>query len=162
MHALHDALRETLTQILAELQRMQLVLEREALALKDRNAEILEQSAQEKQALTYTLDALSQRHAEILRMRDLPAGKEGIERLLSALPPSAPAALNLVTIWQDVQFATARCRKLNEANGAYIALLRQHVQRSLDVIHGQPSQDFVYGPDGVGRRPMSSRKLLSV
>jgi len=162
MNALDIALHDLFTQILAELRLMQLVLEQEALGLKDCNAEAVEKIAQEKQARAHKLDTLAECQEHLLRTLNLPAGKEGVECLLSNLLQTDPTTRNLTTIWQDLQNTTVQCRKLNEANGAYIGLLRQHVQRSLDIVHGQPSQDFVYGPDGVGRRPMPSRKLLSV
>jgi flagellar biosynthesis/type III secretory pathway chaperone len=159
---MHMALRDLFAQTLAELQQMQLVLEQEALGLKDRDAEALEKSTRQKQALAYNLEALSERQENFLRAQNLPAGKEGIESILYAHPSTNPATSSMRAIWRDIQNLTAACQKLNEVNGAYIGLLRQHVQRSLDIVHGQSSQDVVYGPDGIGHRPTSSRKLLSV
>jgi flagella synthesis protein FlgN len=162
MNTLHRDLEDLLTQIVAELRQMQRVLEQEGRGLKDRNADLVESSARAKQTLAQKLDALAGHQEVLLRSQNLPAGKEGMERLLSGFPPTDPSVRDLMMLWKDLQHSAAHCRKLNEANGAYIGLLRQHVQRSLDIIHGQPAHGLVYGPDGVGRRPTASRKLLSV
>lgn len=162
MNAIHVALRDLFDQTLAELQNMRLVLEHEITTLKGSDAKVLEHVTKQKERLANSLDKLIRRQEDVLRAHKLPAGKEGIERILSMLPPSDPAANALHARWQEIKNLTSDCQKLNEVNGAYIGLLRQHVQRSLDIIHGQSSHDVVYGPDGVGHRTPSSRKLLSV
>jgi len=158
---MNQSLRDLFEPTLAALQQMQQVLEQEALSLKDRRAEALEESTRQKELLANDLDALAKRQTNFLRAQDLPIGEESIETILPTWPSTDPATSGTWAIWQEIKRLTATCRQLNEANGAYIGLLRQHVQRSLEIIHGQASQDVVYGPDGVGHRPASSRKLLS-
>lgn len=145
-------------QILAKLQQMQELLEQEALNLKSRDAEALQKTTRQKEILANDLDALARRQEVFLFANHL----EGIDRSLS-VPLATDSQITAIRqTWQVIRDLTHTCQRLNEANGAYIGLLRQHVQRSVDILYGQSSQDVVYDRDGVSHRSASSRKLLSV
>jgi len=161
MNSTQMVLRDLFDETFAELQRMRVLLEQEAFNLKGNHADALNRTTQQKEAVANSLEALANRQENLLRALKLPAGKEGIEAVLSTLPATDPTTTTVRTIWLAIIRLTATCQKLNEINGSYIGLLRQHVRRSLDILHGQSSQDVVYGPDGLGRHPEPSRKLLS-
>jgi len=162
MNTAYQKLETFFEQTLKDIQRMQGVLEWEAECLKNRDAEGLNKSSKEKEALADHIHLLTQRHYAFLASHRLPPNREGVERLLSLLPANDPSAHALRTRWLEIQALTNACNKLNETNGAYIGLLRQHAQRSLNALHGQSSQELVYGPDGVSHRPSATRKLISV
>ncbi|MBS1212131.1 MAG: FlgN family protein, partial [Proteobacteria bacterium] len=98
---------------------------------------------------------------QLFRSHNLPTGTDGLDRLFAALPAD-PRTDSFRSKWSEIKRLAGQCNEINASNGAYIALLRQHVQRSLDVLHGQSHSEFVYGPDGAHHRPATSRKLLSV
>ncbi|QSA98378.1 flagella synthesis protein FlgN [Methylococcus sp. EFPC2] len=136
-----------------------LVCETEQLKLRD--AEGLVATGKAKAALASEIDGITDVQNTLLGRYKLPPGREGIEILLNALPPEAPAALKLRKIWQEIRAVGNECRRLNEINGAYIGLLGKHVDRALDLLHGRDTLEFVYGPDGASRKPYASRKLTS-
>lgn len=150
---------ELLKQILKELIQMKQVLEKEALDLQGRDAAAVEKSTQQKEVLAQSINALTEKLTHILQTRNLPVGKKGIAKLLSTLP--AEEIDSARSIWLKIVRVTQFNQHANEVNGAYVDLLSQHIARSLDIIHGQSSQDILYGRNGRGQRPSSSRKLTS-
>jgi flagellar biosynthesis/type III secretory pathway chaperone len=89
-------------------------------------------------------------------------GISASNQISSAFEKMGEPGKTLNATWQQIAALAKECEELNDLNGAYVGLLRQHVQRSLDALHDRPSQNLTYGPDGVGQRPTSTRKLLSV
>jgi flagellar biosynthesis/type III secretory pathway chaperone len=155
-------LAQCLEQTLAGLKCMKRALEQEESALRLRDAAALDKSTRDKEILAGGLNTLAQKLEALLRAQGAPPGLKGVARLLAQLPETEPASAVLRKGWREIVGLMNACRKLNEINGAYIGLLRQHTQRSLDILHERSSQDMTYGPDGLGRRAKASRKLVSV
>ena len=162
MSELHQTLDAFFLQLLQHLQQMQGLLETEAEQLSHRESDALTRSVKAKEALAERINSITQTHYQVLGKHGLEANKQGLEQLLSALSPDHPKTRDLSKRWAEINRVTAHCNQLNQSNGAYIGLLRQHVNRSLDIIHGHSQQEAVYGPDGISRRTGSSRRLLSV
>jgi flagellar biosynthesis/type III secretory pathway chaperone len=161
MNEVLQSLHQFTDQLYGHIEAMRRLLEQEAEQLQNRDIESIAKTTREKEALVETTNALVKVQYQCLNVPDLDK-KGGLEALFSALPSSSPETAGLKKRWQEIKRSTAQCNALNESNGAYIALFRQHVQRSLDVLHGQSSTSLVYGPDGIGHRQNSSRTLLSV
>lgn len=147
-----------LEELLSRIGDMRSLLQREEEVLSARDAAQLDEVTAIKEQLARTINKLSQSLSDELKRRGLPA----MPACLDLLTPSEPKRALLAATWQEIAALAAECERLNEANGAYITLLRQHVQRCLDVLHERPAHSLTYGPDGVGQRPAASRRLLSV
>jgi flagellar biosynthesis/type III secretory pathway chaperone len=147
-----------LEELLSRIRDMWLLLQREEEVLSARDAALLDQVTATKEQLARTINQLSLALSDELKRLGLPA----MPACLDLLPSSDPGRACLAATWQEIAALAAECERLNEANGAYITLLRQHVQRCLDVLHERPAHNLTYGPDGVGQRPATSRRLLSV
>ena len=162
MSDLYHTLDAFFQQLLEHLEQMQSLLEKEAEQLSLRESDALTHAVKAKEALAERINEVTHAHYQVLGKHGLEASKQGLEQLLSALSPEHPKTRVLFERWTEVKRITAHCNRLNQSNGAYLGLLRQHVNRSLDIIHGHSQQEAVYGPDGISRRTGSSRRLLSV
>lgn len=141
-----------LSQLEADVQQMQTLLEQENEALRSRRVDELSLLAQVKQETAVRIDE---------RLSQLPAAsgpKEAmIEQLLEALKlHKVPEAWNL---WERVRSTTARCRELNEANGATIALLHEQIRQAMGILFGHRRQPVCYGADGQSHTESGARLL---
>jgi len=138
------------------------LLEEESRCLAAREAEALELTSSRKQKLASLLNDLAARQSEFVRAYDLPFDEGDIGAFLDRLDPEHPETESLRTEWREIVGLTLACRKQNELNGAYIDLLRRHIDSRLNFLHGASSVDATYGPDGTRRRGAISRQSFSV
>ncbi|BCX87687.1 flagella synthesis protein FlgN [Methylomarinovum tepidoasis] len=136
----------------ADIQQMQSLLEQECEVLRTRRLDELSSLAQAKQETVVRIDE---------RLGQLPTAsgpKETvIEQLFEALKlRGVPDAWG---VWDRIRTATARCRELNEANGAMIALLNEQTRQALGILFGQRHQPVCYGADGQSRTESGARLL---
>lgn len=157
----YQTLDELFDQYLQLIGEMRGILEEEKENLRIRAIPSLEQTIRAKESLAERINGLTGAQQALFKNHNLPTGRDGMDRLFAALP-SAPRTDVFREKWASIKNLAEQCNELNASNGAYIALLSQHVQRSLDVLHGQSQNEFVYGPDGARHRPAATRKLLSV
>ena len=125
-------------------QRLMALLDEERQALGGRDAQALEQVTEAKRALLAETEQRVAAHEGFLSARRLPAGRAGTERFLSGLPKDAAER----SLWQRLQELAAACREANEVNGRVVALSRIRVQRTLELLHGQPDAGKTYGKAG--------------
>lgn len=151
-------LQNRLEDILHSVGDMLKVLQREAEVLGSRDAVALQSLSEHKENLARHINQQTAALGKSLADNGLPPMAE----LAVAVRGSGKTGAQLDATWQKIATLAKQCEELNDLNGAYVGLLRQHVQRSLDALHDRPAQDVTYGPDGVGQRPATSRKLLSV
>lgn len=151
-------IQQRLDDILSSIANMKQVLRKESDVLSARDAARLQALSDAKESLARNINQQTDALNELLSNRGLPA----IRELAPAVRNTGEAGARIDATWQEIAALAKECEEQNDLNGAYVGLLRQHVQRSLDVLHDRPAQDITYGPDGVGQRPASSRKLLSV
>lgn len=137
------------------------VLEQEKENLRIRDVPALELTTKTKESLAEQINGLTTSQQALFRKHNLPTGRGGLDRLFAALP-SSPQVDAFRDKWGKIKELAEQCNDLNTHNGAYIALLNQHTQRSLDVLHGRTQNEFVYGRDGARHHPAATRKLLSV
>jgi flagella synthesis protein FlgN len=137
------------------------VLEQEKESLRIRDVPGLEQTTKAKESLAERINGLTADQQDLFKRHNLPTGRGGIDRLFAVLP-SSPQVDAFRDKWSKIKELAEQCNEINLHNGAYIALLSQHTQRSLDVLHGRSQSEFVYGRDGARHRPTATRKLLSV
>jgi flagellar biosynthesis/type III secretory pathway chaperone len=162
MNGLEPALTDHFRDLRERLTAMRGLLEREAEQLKQRDADGLAESSRDKALLSTQIARLTESQDALLAARQLMPGRKGMDALLASLPAQSPETGVLRASWREIQSIGKDCQRLNECNGAYIGLLSRHVERSLDLLHGRDTQEFVYGPDGGSRRPKAMRSLVAV
>lgn len=154
---LHDLFSQTLDG-LGEMSRL---LEEEARSLAARDTEALELTASKKQKLAFLLNDLAARQNHLVRACGFQGNEGGVAAFLDRLDPESPQTRALLAEWREIVRLGSACRKQNELNGAYIALLQRHIDSSLNFLHGASSADATYGPDGSTRRGETSRQSFS-
>lgn len=155
----NDPLHTLFQQTLDALSEMLGVLEAEAEALAVRDSNRLERLAQQKQELVPILERLAAAQRRQLGIAPESAIEAGIERYLAAV--DADTATAIQAAWQAILDHTRACQRQNEHNGAYIGLVRRHVETSLDILQG-PAHGTTYGRDGVKHRGGYGRRSYSV
>ena len=147
-------LREELTAVEA----LRRLLQREYDALKSRDLAGLEQAVAEKQQCADHLRERIAGRLDYLRQRGNSADPTGLAAHVEALP--APERRETDELWAALEQAAEQARAQNEVNGAVIAASRNHVERTLAILRGRDSLDFLYDQDtrkvfGGGNRPIA-------
>ncbi len=147
-------LREELTAVEA----LRRLLQREYDALKSRDLAGLEQAVAEKQQCADHLRERMAGRLDYLRQRGNSADAPGLAAHVEALP--APERRETGELWAALEQAAEQARAQNEVNGAVIAASRNHVERTLAILRGRDSLDFLYDQDtrkvfGGGNRPIA-------
>jgi flagellar biosynthesis/type III secretory pathway chaperone len=156
-----DHLRGLFRAILEGLGEMHGLLDREAVALGARDAEELGRIAARKQALVPVLDRLAAAQGQCLGGMGGGEGAASVEAFLSRSGVAGAAVESALAEWREIQRLLQACKRQNEANGAYIALLRRHVEAALSILMGPAYPEATYGPDGAQRRGVYSRRSFS-
>lgn len=152
----------TLTTLLREesatIEQLRRLLQREYDALKSRDLAGLEQAVAEKQACVERARALITSRLDHLRERGIAADARGLAAYVEALP--APERDEANKLWAELEQAAEQVRAQNEVNGAVIAASRNHVDRTLAILRGRDSLDFLYDQDtrkvfGGGTQPIA-------
>ncbi|WP_317705298.1 flagellar protein FlgN [Methylomarinovum caldicuralii] len=131
---------------------MQSLLEQEGEALRNRQLAELSLLAREKQETVARIDE------RLGQLPAVPGPKEAaIEQLFETLDLREVGEVQRV--WVRVKETTARCRELNEVNGAMIALLNEQTRRSLGILLGQRFQQLCYRADGQSHTEAEARLL---
>ena len=139
------------------------LLDEEAQILRNnRHAESLNSLSEQKQQLVSQLNQFAAQLGQILSSEKLDNGSEGIRQYFEIARQNGLQTSKTIGRWSEFMTISERCRKLNEQNGASIALLSKHVQRSMQILKGKPQTINTYGPDGTARTGQYSRSLVSV
>jgi flagella synthesis protein FlgN len=162
MIAYSQELHELFRQMLDGLGAMSKLLEEESRHLAAREAEALKLASAKKQKLASLLDDLAVRQNAFVRTQNVPSDECDIATFLDRLDPELPETESLRSEWREIVRLTLACKRQNELNGAYIDVLRRHIDCCLNFLHGASSVDATYGPDGARRRGTISRQSFSV
>ncbi len=119
-------------------ERLLILLERESDCLAQRNLESLTAVVEAKNAVVAQIDRLT---------AQLPREDQSL---------SHPEADRL---WRRIRDTLHRGRRLNEANGARIALLQEYNRQSLALLFGQRHRWVGYDPDGRSQVESGERLL---
>lgn len=143
-----SACRELLEKLLAEevaaLTRLEGLLDKEHGFLVANDIEELERAGDARQACVGILVRVEDERRSLCRMMNVPADPAGLEKLLTWCDPSRV----LKTRWAACADRAARCRSLNDRNGALVTSRLKRVEGMLDVITGRANQPKVYGRKG--------------
>jgi flagellar biosynthesis/type III secretory pathway chaperone len=120
------------------------LLEREYAHMKDNDVESLGEAMRLRhQCVARILKADDQRRA-ICRALGRPHDLKGLEALLKWCDPQG----TLLPAWQACTAAAARCRGLNDRNGALAGARLQNVQARLGALVDGRRESVTYGPRG--------------
>jgi len=86
-----------------------------------------------------------------------PVDLEGLENLIRWCDPKG----TLTGRWAECSEAAARCRKLNDRNGALVAARLKHVQARLGTLIESRREAVTYGPRGAYGQASSGRVVVT-
>lgn len=143
---------------LAAVEWLQQLLQREYDVLKTRDPASLEQVVNEKQVCADRLRKLMADRVDYLRERGIAADARGLAAYVDALPVAERIGMD--QLWTALEKVAEQVRAQNEVNGAVIAASRNHVERTLGILRGRDSLDFLYDQDtrkvfGGGGQPIA-------
>jgi flagellar biosynthesis/type III secretory pathway chaperone len=149
--------RETLERLLVEetgtLTRLEELLDKEHEYLIANDVDELERAGEARQTCIGALVAIEDERRSLCRMMNVSADASGLDKLLTWCDPSR----ELKRRWAGCADRAARCRGLNDRNGALVAARLKRVEGMLDVITGRANQPKMYGSKGAyesaGRSP---------
>ncbi|HAO34340.1 MAG TPA: flagellar protein FlgN [Candidatus Competibacter sp.] len=114
-------------------------------ALKSRDLAGLERAVAEKQSCAERLRGLIAARLDDLKQRGIAADAGDLAALVKTLPVAERQEID--TLWTALEDAARQVRAQNEINGAVIAASRNHVERTLAILRGRDSLDFLYDQD---------------
>ncbi len=148
--------------LLKDINNLYQFLLREADALDTRSSGNLQSIARDKERVISRINLLTQQQNSFLKTINLPDGDNGLRQLVDKVSKSDPQLAELKTFWMKISERLAKCRHLNEQNGARIELLNCHAQRSLEILKGQSHLPYTYGPTGMKQKDQSNHSTVSV
>jgi flagellar biosynthesis/type III secretory pathway chaperone len=140
--------REHLAKLISEenksLTRLEGLLDQEHEHLLANDIDALDRTGEARQACISDLIRVEEDRRTLCRMLDLPADKFGLERMLKWCDPSASLQPRIA----ECAERAARCRSLNDRNGALVTARLKRVEGMLDVVTGRSAQPKTYGRQG--------------
>lgn len=118
--------------------------------------------AEEKKEAVIQLEQFSRQLGQILATEKLGMRPEDITDYFSRAKKANIDTEQSWRCWDDIMALSKKCRAINEQNGASIALLSRHTQRTLQILRGKSQLTATYGPDGFTRSVLFSHTLISV
>lgn len=115
-----------------------------------------------KKDLVVQLEQFTKQLGQVLATEQLTIGDNGIKTYLIKAKDTGIDISETWNCWHRIANLAEKCRAVNEQNGASIALLSRHTQRSLQILRGKSPLTATYGPDGVTRNELFSHTLISV
>jgi flagella synthesis protein FlgN len=155
--ACREALGSILTTEVAQLAELASLLEREHEALVANNIETLEGlMAQRGLATSRLLDAEEERR-NLCRMHGRGIDAAGVMQLMAWCDSQG----TLKSRWEECAKGAARCRELNDRNGALVIARMKRVETLLTTLTGQPREAPTYGPKGAYAPARTGGRMLA-
>jgi flagellar biosynthesis/type III secretory pathway chaperone len=154
--------RESLATLLSQegalLHQLAGLLEREHAILVANDVESLEKAMEERQIVVGRLLQIEEERRALCRAHGKPADLGGLQELLAWCDPRR----TLETRLAESTAGAARCRALNDKNGALVFARMRRVEGLLGALTGQrPEAPATYGPKGYTAAPRSGRVLAT-
>lgn len=143
-HVCRDTLERLLVEEAATLTRLETLLDKEHEFLIANDVEQLERAGEARQSCIGALVAIEDERRSMCRMMNISADAVGLDKLLAWCDPSN----ELKRRWAACADRAARCRGLNDRNGALVSARLKRVEGMLDVITGRANQPKMYGSKG--------------
>ncbi len=153
--------REHLAKLISEeiksLTRLEGLLDQEHEHILANDIEALDRTGETRQLCIADLMRVDDDRRTLCRMLDLPADKLGLERMLKWCDPTSSLQPRLA----DCAERAARCRNLNDRNGALVTARLKRVEGMLDVVTGRSAQPKTYGRQGGYEAAKRSANVLA-
>ncbi len=117
----------------------------------------LEGATRERQRCVARIFRVDEERRQLCRSMGRPEDLQGLEDLLRWCDPHG----TLSDGWAQCSAAAARCRALNDKNGALVGARLQHVQARLGVLIEGRRDAVTYGPRGAYAQTASGRVLTT-
>jgi flagella synthesis protein FlgN len=140
----YEHLEKLLVEEAATLARLEELLDKEHEFLLANDVDQLERAGEARQSCIIALVAIEDERRSLCRAMNVPADASGLDKLLTWCDPSH----RLKTRWSACADRAARCRSLNDRNGALVSARLKRVEGMLGVITGRANQPKVYGSKG--------------
>jgi flagella synthesis protein FlgN len=155
--ACREHLDKLITEETAALGQLETLLDREHELLVANDVDGLDSTARARQSCVGVLVRVEEERRSLCRMMNVPADMTGLERLLAWCDPSK----GLRRRWADCAGSAARCRTLNDRNGALVTARLKRVEGMLEVVTGRAGQPKVYGRQGAFQSPGRPARVLA-
>jgi flagellar biosynthesis protein FlgN len=155
--ACREALASILTQEVSALAEIAGLLDREHALLVANDVETLETVMEERQVSVGKLLSAEEERRTLCRMHGREPDAKGIEQLMAWCDPRG----TLKSHWTDCANGAARCRDLNDRNGALVTARMKRVETLLTALTGQTQEAPTYGPKGAYAPARSGRVLAT-
>lgn len=153
--------REHLQKLLAEensaLAQLETLLDREHELLIANDVDGLDRAGIARQSCVGVLVRVEDERRSLCRMMSVPTDAQGLDRLLNWCDPSHI----LRRRWAECAERAARCRNLNDRNGALVTARLKKVEGVLEVLTGRANQPKVYGRQGAFETPGRNARVLA-
>lgn len=140
--------REKLSQLISDesaaLNELSGLLDREHGYLEANDVVALEGASRERQRTVARIFRVDEERRALCRDMGHPLDLKGLEDLIRWCDPKGTLAGG----WADCSAAAAKCRQLNDRNGALVAARLQHVQARLGTLIESRRDAVTYGPRG--------------
>jgi flagella synthesis protein FlgN len=143
-HVCREHLERLFTEEAATLVRLEELLDQEHEYLAANDIEQLERVGENRQSCIVALVAIEDERHALCRMMNVSADAAGLERMLAWCDPSH----QLKNRWAACAERAARCRSLNDRNGALVSARLKRVEGLLGVVTGRANEPKVYGSKG--------------
>jgi flagellar biosynthesis protein FlgN len=156
-----NACREALASILAteatQLAELAGLLDREHALLAANDIETLEGVMSQRQLSVGKLLSAEEERRNLCRMHGRGVDGAGVLQLMNWCDPRG----TLRSRWEECAKGAARCRELNDRNGALVMARMKRVETLLTALTGQPREVPTYGPKGAYAPARSGRMLAT-
>jgi flagella synthesis protein FlgN len=154
--ACREALASLLSIEVSSLAELASLLDREHELLVANDVVTLEAVMAERQVSVGRLLRAEEERRNLCRMHGRGVDADGIRQLMAWCDPHG----TLKSRWEECAQGAARCRELNDRNGALVIARMKRVESLLTVLTGQPQDAPSYGPKGA-YAPVRSGRVLA-
>jgi flagella synthesis protein FlgN len=135
----------------------------EADALREtHHSEVINNIAVNKKLLVAQLEQFNAQLGQVLETEKLPNTQNSMREYFNRGETAGLSTTETVENWMQLMLICAKCKVLNEQNGAAIDLLSRHTKRSLNILKGKPDFANTYGADGSTQSDKYTHRLISV
>jgi flagella synthesis protein FlgN len=139
------------------LNELSTLLDREHGFLEANDVTSLEGAARERQRCVTRIFRVDEERRTLCRDMGREVDLKGLEDLLRWCDPRG----SLAGSWAECSQAAARCRSLNDRNGALVAARLKHVQARLGTLIASRREANTYGPKGAYGEASTGRVLTT-
>ena len=153
--------RERLVRLIGEersaLDELAALLEREHGYLLENDVAALAAESRTRQRCVARIVKVDQERRDLCSARGYSLDLQGLQQLLRWCDPQG----SLSGAWSQCSAAAARCRTLNDRNGALCGARLQHVQARLEALIQGRRESLTYGPRGASGVTPAGRVLVT-